>query len=134
MSRTNVELVKAAYEAFARGGLDRFMERFTGDVDYRAVEGAVDDRGPIHGKDALRAWLEDWLEMFDGFRLELAEAIDAGEDTVVVAERYGGRAKLSGVETESTVWTVLTIRVGRIARGLEYLSREQALEAVEMRK
>ena len=29
----------AAYEAFARGGLDRYMEHFTDDVVYRAVEG-----------------------------------------------------------------------------------------------
>ena len=55
MSQENVEVVKVAYEAFARGGLDRFMEHFTGDVDYRAVEGEIDDSGPIHGKDALRA-------------------------------------------------------------------------------
>jgi ketosteroid isomerase-like protein len=61
----NVEIVKLAYEAFAHGGLDRFMEHFTHDVDYRAVEGAPDDRGPIHGKDALRAWLQDWIDMFD---------------------------------------------------------------------
>ena len=35
MSRENVEVVKVAYEAFARGGLDRFMEHFTDDVEYR---------------------------------------------------------------------------------------------------
>ena len=81
MSEENVEIVKAAYEAFARGGLDRYMEHFADDVDYRAVEGAPDDRGPIHGKDALRAWLQDWIDMFDGFWMELVELIDAGGDT-----------------------------------------------------
>ena len=35
MSQENVEIVKAAYEAFARGGLDRYMEHFTDDVEYR---------------------------------------------------------------------------------------------------
>jgi ketosteroid isomerase-like protein len=47
MSQANVEVVKVAYEVFARAGLDRFMEHFTDDVDYRTVEGAPDDRGPI---------------------------------------------------------------------------------------
>jgi ketosteroid isomerase-like protein len=39
MSEKNVEVVKASYEAFARGGLDRYMEPFADDVVYRAVEG-----------------------------------------------------------------------------------------------
>ena len=60
MSQENVEIVKAAYEAFARGGLDRYLEHFTDDVDYRA-----DDTGPIHGKDALRAFFQDWVDTFD---------------------------------------------------------------------
>jgi ketosteroid isomerase-like protein len=134
MSQEHVEVVKVAYEAFACGGLDRFMEHFTADVDYRAVETAPDDHGPIAGKDAFRAWLEDWIDMFDGFRMEPLELIDAGEETVVVAERYGGRAKLSGVEMHATVWTVLTIRDGKIARGREYFSRQEALETAGLRE
>ena len=31
MSQENVEVVKVAYEVFARAGLDRFMEHFTDD-------------------------------------------------------------------------------------------------------
>jgi ketosteroid isomerase-like protein len=129
MSGENVEVVKVAYEAFARGGLDRFMEHFSEDVDYRAVVGAIDDVGPIHGKDALRAFLQDWIDTFDGFRMELVELIDAGEDTVVALERFGGRAKLSGVETHQIIGDVFIVRNGKIARGREYLTREQALEA-----
>ena len=60
----NVEVVKVAYEAFARGGLDRYMEHFTDDVVCWAVEGAPDE--PIHGKDAVRAWVEDWIDMSTG--------------------------------------------------------------------
>ena len=129
MSQENVEVVKVAYEAFARGGLDRYMEHFTDDVVYWAVEGAPDEPGPIHGKDAVRAWLQDWIDMFDGFWMELVELIDAGGVTVFTAERYGGRARLSGVETVSANWTVFIIRDGKIARGHEYPTRNQALEA-----
>ena len=86
-----VEVVKASYEAFASGGLDRYMEHFTDDVVFRAVEGAPDEPGPIHGKDAVRAWLQDWIDMFDGYWEEPVELIDAGGDTVVAVERFGGR-------------------------------------------
>jgi ketosteroid isomerase-like protein len=37
MSQENVEVVKVAYEVFARAGLDRFMEYFTDDVEYRVL-------------------------------------------------------------------------------------------------
>ena len=56
MSQENVEIVKVAYEALASGGLDPFMEHFAHDVEYRSIEGAPDDHGPIHGKQAVRAW------------------------------------------------------------------------------
>jgi ketosteroid isomerase-like protein len=129
MSQENVEVVKDAYETFAREGLDRFMEHFTDDVDYRAVEGAPDDSGPIHGKDAVRAWLQDWIDTFDEFWFEPVELIDAGEDTVVAVERFGGRAKLSGIETDQTEAVVYSIRGGKLARCREYATRDEALEA-----
>jgi hypothetical protein len=66
--------------------------------------------------------------------MKLVELIDAGGVTVVTAERYGGRARLSGVETDSANWTVFTIRDGKIAGGHEYEAREQALAAAGLRE
>ena len=129
MSQENVEVVKAAYEAFASGGLDRYMEHFTDNIEYRSIEGAPDDVGPMYGKPAVRAWLQDLIDTFDEFWFEPVELIDAGADTVVAVERFGGRAKLSGVETDQIIGDVITIRNGKIARGHEYPTREQALEA-----
>jgi ketosteroid isomerase-like protein len=43
MSQENVEIVRLAYKALAVEGLDRFMEHFTDDVDYRGVTGTPDD-------------------------------------------------------------------------------------------
>ena len=83
----------------------------------------------MHGKEAVRAYLQDWLDMFDDFKIEPVESIDAGGDRVVVVQRVGGRAKLSGVETEMDVPVVYTIRDGKIAVGREYATRQEALEA-----
>ena len=130
MSEENVEVVRVAYEAFAGEGLDRFMEHFTDDVEYHVLTGGgALVLGQVHGKDAVRAWLQDWIDMFDEFWMELVELIDAGGVTVFTAERYGGRAQLSGVETDQANWTVFTIRDGKIASGHEYETRERALEA-----
>jgi ketosteroid isomerase-like protein len=129
MARENVGAVEAAYEALARGGLDQFIEHWTDDLDHRSIEGAPDDRGPIHGKDAMRAYVQDWIDLFDDFGIEPVELIDAGENRVVAVLRFGGRAKLSGVETAQTMGAVFEIRDGKIARGREYATRDQALEA-----
>jgi ketosteroid isomerase-like protein len=134
MARESIAAVEAAYAALARGGLDRFIEHWTDDLDHRSIEGAPDDRGPIHGKPAMRAYVQDWIDLFDDFRVEPVELIDAGGNEVVAVVRFGGRAKLSGVETAQTMGVVFTIRDGRIARGREYSTRDQALEAAGLRE
>ena len=90
--------------------------------------------GPIHGKNAFRTWLKDWFDTFDGFKMELLETIDAGEDTVVWVERFGGRARRSGIQIDLVIGGVFTIRDGKLARGREYATREQALEAARLRE
>jgi len=129
MSEENAEVVVAAYEAFAARGVDGFGEFLTDDVDYRAVEGAPDDRGPMHGKEALRPYVQDWLDTFDEFTAQPVELVDAGENQVVAVVQISGRAKFSGVETTMTFAAVYEIRDGRIARGREYTTRAEALKA-----
>jgi ketosteroid isomerase-like protein len=82
----------------------------------------------------LRAWLQDWIDTFDGFEMELLKLIDAGDGKVVALERFAGRAKRSGVQTDQTIGDVFTIRDGMIAAGREYLSLDQALEAAGLRE
>jgi ketosteroid isomerase-like protein len=129
MSEENVAVVEAALNALARDGLDALAKYWTDDVDHRAIEGAPDDRGPLHGKDALRAYVQDWYDTFDDLRTELLELIDVGEDKVIAVLRVSGRARLSGVETDLTYAVLYTIRDGKIARGREYAARDEALKA-----
>jgi ketosteroid isomerase-like protein len=113
MSEENVEIVRASAAAFNRGDLDAWLEYWTDDIDYRAVEGAPDDHGPIHGKDALRDYARDWRDTFDDFRQEPVEQIDAGDAKVVTVFRISGRAKLSGVETDLTYAAFTRSETGR---------------------
>ncbi len=98
-------------------------------MDYRAVEGAPDDVGVMHGRDALVRYLADWAETFADFSTELEEAEAIGEDQVVVVGRVSGRARASGVETELRLAVLYTVRGGRIVRGREYMTKDEALAA-----
>jgi ketosteroid isomerase-like protein len=134
MSQENVEIVADMVAAFNRGDLDAASDYWTDDLDYRAAEGAPDDPGPIHGKAAGRAYVQDWLDTFDDFRGEVTEFIDAADDVIIAVMRITGRARLSGAETDLTFAAAYTIRDGKIARGREYWTREDALEAAGLRE
>ena len=116
-----------------RRDFDLMLTGWADDIDYRAAEGAPDDHGPIHGKAEMRAYMQDWIDTFDQFKVEPLEVIDSGQDQVIAVLRSSGRAKLSGVETDLTYAALYTIRDGKIARGREYWTKEQALEAAGLR-
>ena len=134
MSQANVEIARRYYEAYAQDGFEPWMEYWSDEIDHRPAEDGIDDPGPIHGKNAMRKHIRDWIDTFDDFWFEAVELIDAGEDTVVAVERFGGRAKLSGVETDQTGAVVLTLRERKIARCREYATRAEALEAAGLRE
>ena len=77
----------------------------------------------------MGVFIRDWIDTFDEFSIEPIELIDAGRETVVAVLRYGGQARLSGLEVHETFGAVFTVREGKIARGAEYKTRAQALEA-----
>ena len=75
------------------------------------------------------AYVQDWQDTFDDFMYEPVELIDAGEENVIAVIRVSGRAKLSGVEADLTYAALYTFRDGKIARGREYSTRDEAREA-----
>ena len=125
----NVEIARRGFLALERGGVDAAAKFWHPEISWRAIEGAPDDVGGMHGIEAARRYVEDWFDTFDDFTAEPVELIDAGEDQVVAVLQIMGRAKLSGVETDLTYAALYTIRDGKIARGREYWTKEQALEA-----
>lgn len=100
------------------------------DIDHRAIEGAPDDVGPIIGRDAMRAYLADWYKTFAHLTAVPEEYIDAGPERVIVVFHINGTARASGVPTELRVAIAYTIRHGKIVRGREYLTKDEALAAL----
>lgn len=122
------------FQAFNDGGLDAYAEFWDPDIDYRAAEGAIDDVGEMHGPVAVRRYVQDWIDTFDDFSVVVEELRDAEDDRVLSIQRIKGRAKLSGTETDLRFAVVFTVRDGKIVRGREYLSVEDALEVAGLRE
>jgi ketosteroid isomerase-like protein len=66
----------------------------------------------------------------DSFEIEAHEIRDVGGDRVVVIGRGRWRGPGSGVEVESPVALVVTVRDGKLTHSIDYLSHREALEAV----
>jgi len=125
-----VEIVVAYFEAFVDGGLDAVAEFWHRDISWRAIEGAVDDEGEMHGPAAARRYIQDWLDTFEDLINVLEELLAVGDDRVIAVQHMTGRARLSGVETELRYAVVYTLRERKIIRIREYSDRNQALKAV----
>jgi ketosteroid isomerase-like protein len=134
MSRENVEVVRRSWEAFNRGGLDAIAEFWHPDIEWRAAEGEVDDVGVLRGRATMRRYYADWLEMFDEWHAEVEEIVFDGDDRVVAVVRTSARGRASGAPSEGRYAVVYTIRGGQIVSGREYVTPEQALEAVQLQE
>jgi ketosteroid isomerase-like protein len=138
LSLQNVELVRSALEAFAAASYDPrnargFFEYFDPNVEYD-ISRTNPETQLYYGRDGIIAALEQWIETWDGFEVEVISLIDAGDDHVVSVIRERGRLEGNDAWVEHIRGAVWTIRDHRIARYEEHQDRDRALEAVGMRE
>jgi ketosteroid isomerase-like protein len=98
------------------------------DISWRAIEGAPDDVGEMHGRDRLRAYYEEFLEAFEGIVMDPIEIADIGE-YVMVELHVEARSRAGGVPTEIRFGLLYRLRDGKVAWGREYASRDEAIAA-----
>ena len=124
MSQKNVEIVAEAYEVLRRSGIAAFSAYWADDIEWQT------SRSQWFGPRAGRAYLQELVDLFDGFTTEPLELIDAGGDRVVAYLRYGGRSKRGDVAIPPEYFAiVLRLRNGMIAHAVEYATKQEALEA-----
>jgi ketosteroid isomerase-like protein len=130
MSQENLEIVRAAYENFARGDFTAFGD-VTQDFEF-VTSPEIPDAGTYRGEAAI-AWMRAWVDSFEDLRMEATEIMDGG-DKVFVALHQRGRPRGSQTVVEGRWWQAVTIRDGQIARAETYPERDQALEAAGLRE
>ena len=123
MSQENVKVVREAWDAYSGGDYDRIA----GFHDTHIVVVTLED-GAVYGNNAVLANYERWDEAWEGAKTTLDEVIGHG-DRVFVAARFHARGRASGVEVETRLYEVYTVRDGKVLRIDEYDHRDEALEA-----
>ena len=136
MSRENVEVVRRGLEAHHSDNLeariDELLDFWDPYCEYTSVTAAVDPH-TYRGHDGMRRYLSDVSQRWAEWRAEPEEVSEIGPDTVLATFRFHAVGKDSGVPIEARLASVFVLSQGRLFRGHTYPSREEALEALELR-
>lgn len=133
MSQENVELVRRALEAFPRGDVEEMLSYLDPQLEWHsAIVGGAE--GNVYlGHDGFRRWFADSFESFEELRNEWSEFRDLG-DRVLAFGHVKARGRESGVEIDSPMGWVFTVRRGRLLKAEGFLSKAEALEAAGLKE
>ena len=130
VSQQNVEIVRRVIQAFNEGAVDAVVAlgHLSPGVTFDASQ-SVPGWGVYQGIDATRRFWNDWFAAFpfEEWRIEIEEAIDAG-DKVFVTTHQMGRGPRSGVRGLRFA-NVFTLETGQIERVEVFLDTRKGLEA-----
>jgi ketosteroid isomerase-like protein len=135
MSQENVEAARRALDAWARGDFDSWLATIDPTVEWhtaleRLVEGA---ESMYRGHEGMRRPWHLYHTDLEDFQMEAHELRDLGDDRVLLLGHLRWRGPASGIEVESPLGMVTTYRGGKIILSMDYLSHQEALEAVGLR-
>jgi ketosteroid isomerase-like protein len=129
MPQENVNLVRAANDAFLAGDVAAALDALDPDVEWHATVGGIDEGRIYQGRDEVVQAFADYFEIWERMEMRADEYIDAGGGDVVVFHHEVAKGRRSGVVVESETGTVNTVRNGKIVRVRGYMDRRLALQA-----
>ncbi len=129
MSRANVDLVRATYDALARRDLEAAQAAFDVDAEWGQPE-VLPWGGLYRGPEGLARFFSKLGEHVEGGRVEIDEALDAG-DHVVVLGHFHARARRSGREFRVRLSHVWKLTSGRVVWFYNYVDTAALLRALD---
>jgi ketosteroid isomerase-like protein len=133
MSQENVEIVRRGTDAYNRRDLDGILENWAPDavVDWSRSRGF--DAGVFRGHDEIRAHWQRLLGAFDEVRIELVDPVEV-EEGLVVVENVAYQRGRDGIEVQARSAWLIAIRDGETTSLTLYQTKQDALQAAELRE
>jgi len=125
-ARANVEMITAAFAAFAERGPDSASGMM--DPEVEVVSKQSPNAGTFHGIPGYKRWSDRWFDAWEEFeiRVELIEPV--GERHVVVSGRQHARGVKSGIAVDMKASYMIEIGPDGLATRFHlYSSRDEAL-------
>ncbi|MGH2920131.1 MAG: nuclear transport factor 2 family protein [Solirubrobacteraceae bacterium] len=127
----NVELVRSAYEALARGDVSAMLEVLDENVEWNQAEhNPYWPGGPFTGRQAvLEGVLARLGADFDDFTVDVQRVVGCGQ-TVLVEARYRATVKQTGKPLDAQVAHIWDFRDGKTVRWQQYSDTWQFAEVM----
>jgi uncharacterized protein len=128
LSERNVTMLRAAYEAIGKEGVDSApaWELISDDIVIRDRPEAPDAQ-TYRGRAGVQQALDISAESFDDFSMEPVDLIGVGDRHVVVVLRMFGRGRGSGVPVEEEIAHLWTVEQGKAVAMQVYSKAQDAL-------
>ena len=115
MSQENVELVRRINASFVAGEVEGLIELYHEDAEWRDLQHAPDTPEAVRGRAAILALWAQWTEVFDEFKADVFDYIDA-DPWVICDSHWQGTGKGSDLVIDLRCADAIEVRNGKIAR------------------
>src|SRR3954451_8161348 len=124
----DVAVLRDAYEALNHGDVGRALAVLDEDAEW-TEHSDLPEAGTYRGRDAIRAFLEGFLESWQDFDQEIEDMITGqGRVLIMLCSRVRGRG--SGINVEAAYAHLWTMERGHAVRVDAYFDRDQGLRAL----
>jgi ketosteroid isomerase-like protein len=120
-----LEIVRKVHDAYNRGDAETMLSLIDPDCEIRDPGRTG---GTFRGHDELLEFLEEWMESWDSYRVEVEEYRETDE-WVVACMMQSGRGRGSGIEVQQRVTQLLRVRDGKLTELEIYADRADAFRA-----
>jgi ketosteroid isomerase-like protein len=106
MSQENVELVRGAFQAFQRGGIEAALSFFSPDCVWHPTNRWLEDSA-YRGHDGMRRLAASFADNFDSWEYDVTDTRDA-DDRVIALGVMSGQIKSSRAPISQTICLVVS--------------------------
>jgi ketosteroid isomerase-like protein len=133
MSQENVELVRAAYDAYNRDGINGILRYLDPEVEWRNPAESP-NAGVFVGHEGVVEWQRMVDDAFKEMHFEPERINELPDGRVLALVRFRFRAPTTGSGVEVPLAHLITLRDGRATAFSMYASEAAALEAAGLRE
>ncbi len=128
MSQVNVELVRRAYDAWEREGVEGIIPFLDAEVVWRNPAEGVG--GVFYGHDGVREWVRQVYEAMDEVHYWVDRIEELPDDRLLALLQARVKGRGSGVEMEIPFAHVIEVHAGKAIALTQYTDVAEALKAV----
>ena len=129
MSAPNVEIVRAAYDAFNHQSREAILSYLDPEIEWDESDLPARQPGVYRGHEGVARLMNENAALWEDIKVVVDEILEGDGDHVIAFIRATGKGRHTGVDVELASAQVWTLRNGKAAHVRLYLDRAEALQA-----